>query len=333
MIEPSVAARPERTNAETEVSDELMGVILAAGKGTRMRPFSEHWPKPILPVLDKPLMAYQLEMMAALGIRRVVVVIGHLGHEVVRALGDGSRYGVTIDYVEQEEMLGIAHAVSRLEAHVDRPFFLFLGDIFFVTENLDAMVERFRQGRLGGVLACKREPNLEAIKRNFVVLTGDDGAVQRVIEKPRHPRTDLKGCGIYLFDLSFFDAVRRTPRTAMRNEYEITDSIQIFLDDGYRVEAAEVVVADMNVSYPADLLQLNLQLLAQSGQSGFRGQDVAVGRGSELERCVVMDGARIGDGCRLSDCLLFPGAQVAAGRVRQRAIFTADAEIRCGGEE
>ena len=68
------------------MTDELMGVILAAGKGTRMRPFSEHWPKPILPVLGKPLMAYQLEMMAAMGIRRVVVVIGHLGHEVVRAL-------------------------------------------------------------------------------------------------------------------------------------------------------------------------------------------------------------------------------------------------------
>ena len=124
----------------------------------------------------------------------------------------------------QEEMLGIAHAVSRLEAHVDRPFFLFLGDIFFATENLASMVERFLDGRgIGGVLACKREPNLEAIKRNFVVLLGPDGFVTRVIEKPRHPRTDLKGCGIYLFDLSFFDAVRRTPRTAMRNEYEVTD--------------------------------------------------------------------------------------------------------------
>jgi NDP-sugar pyrophosphorylase family protein len=71
-----------------------MGVILAAGKGTRMRPFSEHWPKPILPVLGKPLMAYQLEMMAAASASAdVVVVIGHLGHEVVRALGDGSRSG------------------------------------------------------------------------------------------------------------------------------------------------------------------------------------------------------------------------------------------------
>lgn len=310
-----------------------MGVILAAGKGTRMRPFSEHWPKPVLPVLGKPLMAYQLEMMAGLGIRKVVVVIGHLGHEVVRALGDGSRWGVSIRYVEQEEMLGIAHAVSRLESHVDRPFFLFLGDIFFVTENLRHMLDRFRAGNLGGVLACKREPNLEAIKRNFVVHTDGAGVVHRVVEKPRFPRTDLKGCGIYLFDQSFFDAVRRTPRTAMRNEYEITDSIQIFLDDGYKVEAAEVVKADMNVSYPADLLDLNLLLLQQSGKDGWAAPDVKLGKGSTLARSVAMAGAEVGDGCALTECLLFPGAKVPAGRVRQRSIFTADAEIRCAPEE
>lgn len=313
--------------------DELMGVILAAGKGTRMRPFSEHWPKPILPVLGKPLMAYQLEMLAALGVRRVVVVIGHLGHEVVRALGDGSAWGVQIQYVEQEEMLGIAHAVSRLEAHVDRPFFLFLGDIFFVTENLGGMVERFHKGELGGVLACKRESDLEAIKRNFVVLTDAAGVVHRVIEKPRHPRTDLKGCGIYLFDQAFFDAVRRTPRTAMRNEYEITDSIQIFLDDGYKVEAAEVVVADMNVSYPADLLDLNLRLLQQSGKAEWIAPDAKVTRGSRLERSVVMAGAAVGAGCELTECLLFPGATVPAGRVRRRSIFTEHAEIRCAPDE
>lgn len=306
-----------------------MGVILAAGKGTRMRPFSEKWPKPILPVLGVPLMAWQLQMMQGLGVRRVVVVIGHLGHEVVRALGDGSRYGVEITYVEQEETLGIAHAVSRLEAHVDRPFFLFLGDIYFATENLGSMVERFRAGGLGGVLACRREPNLEAIKRNFVVLTDAHGVVQRVIEKPRHPRTDLKGCGIYLFDQSFFDAVRRTPRTAMRNEYEITDSIQIFLDDGYKVEAAEVVRADMNVSYPADLLELNLLLLEQRGEARFVQPSAVIDATADLQHVVVMAGAEVGRGARLSQCLLFPGAKVAAGKVAHRTIFTPDAEIRC----
>jgi len=309
---------------------ELMGVILAAGKGTRMRPFSERYPKPILPVLGKPLMAYQLDMLAGLGVRRVVVVIGHLGHEVVRELGDGSRWGVEIRYVEQDETLGIAHAVSRLEPHVDRPFFLFLGDIFFETGDLASMAERLTAGReVKGVLACKRESDLEAIKRNFVVLTGADDRVERVIEKPRHPRTDLKGCGIYLFDLAFFDAVRRTPRTAMRNEYEITDSIQIFIDDGYRVEAADVVKADMNVSYPADLLQLNLLLLARTNQPNLVQAGAQVAASAQLSRCVVLAGATVGDSARLQDCLLFPDAVVPAGRERRRTIYTADTEIRC----
>jgi dTDP-glucose pyrophosphorylase len=310
-------------------SSDLMGVILAAGKGTRMRPFSEHWPKPILPVLDKPLMAYQIEMLAAIGVRKLVVVIGHLGHEVVRALGDGERFGVHIDYVEQEETLGIAHAVSRLEPHVDRPFFLFLGDIFFETQNLAGMAETLTGGHgIDGVLACKREPDRDAIKRNFVVLLGANGFVQRVIEKPRHPRTDLKGCGIYLFDLAFFDAVRRTPRTAMRNEYEITDSIQMFIDDGYRVAAAEVVKSDMNVSYPADLLQLNLHVLAGRGLQRFVAAGAKVAANAVLDRVVVMDGAEVGEGARLRECLLFPGARVAAGRAAERLIFTPDGEIK-----
>ncbi len=207
----------------------FQGVILAAGKGTRMRPFSEHYPKPVLPLGGKPLIAHQIEQMAALGVRDIVIVIGHLGHEVVRTLGDGGQWGVKISYVEQEETLGIAHAVGRLERHVDRPFFLFLGDIWFETENLESMVERMRDGapdRADAVLAVKREPDPEAMRRNFAVLTeGNRSArVIRVVEKPRHAKTDLKGCGIYLFDQSFFDSVRRTPRTALRDEYEITSA-------------------------------------------------------------------------------------------------------------
>ncbi|GAB4143863.1 MAG: hypothetical protein Fur0037_11620 [Planctomycetota bacterium] len=310
---------------------DLMGVILAAGKGTRMRPFSEHWPKPILPVLGKPLMAHQVEILAGLGVRAIVVVIGHLGHEVVRALGDGSDYGVEIRYVEQEETLGIAHAVSRLEPHVDRPFFLFLGDIYFATEDLADMKRRLLGGRgVAGVLACKREPDLDAIKRNFVVHEGPDGAVTRVIEKPRHPRTDLKGCGIYLFEPSFFDAVRRTPRTALRNEYEITDSIQIFIEDGYRVEAARVVKDDMNVSYPGDLLELNLRLLDEQGLANLVQAGADVAEDAALRRCVVMRGAKIGPSARLEDSLVFPGAEVAPGRVARGLIVTPENEIAGG---
>ena len=114
-------------------------------------------------------MGHQLEALRDIGVRDIVVVIGHLGFEVVRALGDGSNYGVRIRYVEQGATLGIAHAVSRLEQKIDRPFYLFLGDIFFEMAKLGALAEAVTPGKCDGALAVKREPDAEQIKRNFVV--------------------------------------------------------------------------------------------------------------------------------------------------------------------
>ncbi len=312
-----------------------MGVILAAGKGTRMQPFSDRYPKPILPIAGKPLVGYQLEALRDVGVRDVVVVIGHLGFEVVRALGDGSAFGVNIRYVEQGATLGIAHAVSRLERHVDRPFFLFLGDIFFETTGLDAMAQALEPGACDGALAVKSEADRDAIRRNFVVLIGEDGLVHRVIEKPRHPRTNLKGCGLYLFDVSFFDAVRRTPRTAMRDEYEITDAIQIFIDDGYRVRALEVVRDDLNLTYAHDLLALNLHVLRTgNGGAGAKdgswiGRDVKIAKGAVLERSILMDGAEIASPIRLRDSLVFPGEVVRRNGDMDRIIVAGGQEIDC----
>lgn len=315
-------------------ASDLMGVILAAGKGTRMLPFSERYPKPILPIGGKPLLVHQVEAIRDLGIRDVVVVIGHLGYEIVRELGDGSEFGVRLHYAEQQETLGIAHALGRLERLVDRPFLLFLGDIFFETENLSEMVERLGNGgrdETAAVLAVKREPDRQAIQRNFVVHVDEkDGHVWRVIEKPRHPRTDLKGCGLYAFDHAFFDAVRRTPRSAMRDEYEITDAIQIFIDDGWRVEAAEVVKDDLNLSFPCDLLALNLHYLETRGLPRIIGTGVELAEGCRIENSVVMDGVTIDRPIEVRDALIFPGTRVdGQGHVR-RMILTPTDRVHCG---
>ncbi len=314
--------------------EDLLGIILAAGKGTRMLPFSESWPKPLLPIGGKPLLLHQIEAMRELGIREILIVIGHLGFEIVRNLGDGSIHGVSLKYVEQEETLGIAHAVGRLERHVDRPFLLFLGDIFFETRNLGRMIEKMGNGAKGdtaGVLAVKKEEDPLAIMRNFVVHLADDGSVRRVVEKPRHPRTNLKGCGLYLFDTAFFDAVRRTPRTAMRDEYEITDAIQIFIDDGWRVEAAEVVEEDLNLSFPGDLLDLNLHFLESHGKDRILGNGVKIAEGAEVLRSVVMDGAVIENPVMMKECLVFPGTIVSrTGKIR-RMILTPEQEVPCSG--
>ena len=196
---------------------DFVGVILAAGRGTRMFPFTTRWPKPILPILGKPLLQHQIEMMKSVGIEQVFIVIGHLGYEIVRALSKVD-LGVKIEYIEQTEALGIAHAVGRLEGKIQKPFLLTLGDIFFVSSALPTLFDLFDKNGTRAVLASKREDRPEQIRRNFAIVTGTDGVVQRVIEKPSYVQAKYMGCGIYLFGLEIFDAVRRTPRTAMRDE-------------------------------------------------------------------------------------------------------------------
>jgi len=309
---------------------EVQGVILAAGKGTRIQPFSDHFPKPLLPILDRPLLVWQIEAMRDLGIVDIVVVIGHLGHHVVQALGDGSKLGVSLSYVEQEHTLGIAHAVGQLERIVQRPFLLFLGDIFFETNNLGSMLEMFESDEVQGVLACKEEPDPDAIRRNFTVDLDERGFVQRVIEKPRHPRTKLKGCGLYLFDPAIFDAIRRTPRTALRDEYELTDSIQILIEYGYGVVPATVVERDLNLSEPRDLLQLNLHAMRRAGHETYVAPSAEVERGVELVNSVIMSGARIPSGSKLERCMVLPGETIRAGE-HEATIFTAGLEVHCEG--
>lgn len=305
---------------------DLLGVILAAGKGTRIAPFSTYYPKPILPILGKPLLQHQIDRLRDLGVRRIIVVIGHLGYEIVRALGDGSASGVEITYVDQGPTLGIAHALGKLEDLVDRPFLLFLGDIFFVHDDLSAM-KRLLHGDVRGVLAVKEETSPEAIRRNFVVIEDGRGYVTRVVEKPRHPRTRVKGCGLYLFDPVFFDAVRRTPRSAMRDEYEITDAIQIFIDDGYGVKAARVVRDDLNLSFPRDLLDINLLLLP--GGTNHLGDGVRVHPGARIEHSVLLAGAQVTSPVTLRDCLVFPGVTVESAHDLERRILTREHTIDC----
>jgi len=311
-------------------SEAFLGVILAAGKGRRIQPFSDATPKPLLPILDRPLVVWQIEAMKALGITEIVVVIGHLGHQIVQGLGDGRAFGVRLRYVEQEQVLGIAHAVSRLEPYVDRPFLLFLGDIFFETQGLSDMLELFRGDGVDAVLAVKVEDDPEALRRNFTVELDERGFVRRVVEKPRHPRTNLKGCGLYLFDTAIFDAVRRTPRTALRDEYELTDAIQIFIEYGYGVKSAPVVQRDLNVSEPKDLLDLNLHVMRRSGLERYVAEDARVAAGSTVEESVVMRGSEVEPGATLRRCLVLPGQRVRAGLHVDR-IFAGGEEISCRG--
>lgn len=301
---------------------ELAGVILAAGKGSRMFPFSEDHPKPLLPVCNQSLIEYQISMMKNIGIEKIFILIGTYGFKIAGALGDGDRLGVKIQYIEQGQALGIAHALGRLESYLTTPFLLFLGDIFFVTSKLGKLKEDFFSRQLHGVLATKIETNTEAIRRNFAVVEDDSGLVKRVIEKPRYVVNNIKGCGIYLFDLHIFDAIRRTPRTAMRDEYELTDAIQILIDDHYRVAASDVIEDDMNLTFPEDLLKINLYELHRRGLKNISGKNVESPSGTVLRDSIVGNNVKIEHSIEISSSLIFDNSIIKSREKLHRVIAT-----------
>ena len=297
------------------------GVILAAGHGSRMGPFGTQLPKPIVPICNRPLLAYQLDYMREAGIHDVFIVIGHLGHRITQTLGDGSQFGVHIEYIEQHQRLGIAHAVGQLEGYLDRPFLLMLGDIFFEIDGIQRMMEQVEGKGAAAVLAVKEEDDIDAVKRNFSVLLRDDQTVKRVIEKPRHVPNMLKGCGLYLFDLPIFDAIRRTPRTAMRDEYELTDSIQILIDYEYPVRVAPVVTWDINLTYTHDLIRCSLHQLHKLGVSSIVGEGCHIVDGVELRNTVVGDRVTIRNPVTLERCVVLSGVTLDDGRDHQDAVL------------
>ncbi len=311
---------------------DIVGVILAGGQGVRMTPLSHRVPKPLLPVCNKRLIVYHLEAMRAVGIVRVFIVVGHLGELIRDAIGPGHDLGLEITYVQQESRLGIAHALGLLEPHIRSPFLLFLADIFFRPSGLERLVSESRAARRGSHLVVRRD-NFEALRKNFAVLIeAPTRRVTRVIEKPQSdPGPDrLKGCGLYLLDLPIFAAIRRTPRSTVRNEYEITDAIQILIDSGERVETAEVVEEDVNISTPADLLRCNLEELDRLGVANLIGPEAVIAPTAHLRRCIIGAGARIGGKVNLEDCLVFPSVTIGdPQRPLRNHIVTAEVYIDC----
>jgi dTDP-glucose pyrophosphorylase len=306
-------------------------VILSAGKGSRIDPFHVHFPKAMLPICNRPILEHQLDQMRSIGIEDVLVVVGHLKEAIQAHLGDGSAFGVRIRYVEQQQTLGIAHAVMQLEKHVDRAFLLYLGDILYVPRRLESMIEIAARTGAVAVLAAKRESDRAAIHKNFLIDADEDGRVTRVVEKPRWLVNDLKGCGIYYFQPEFFDAVRLTPRTALRDEYEITHSIQISIDLGHDVRVAPVVEWDLNITFAGDILAGNRYWLGRLGLENLVAPDAEVHPEARLSGVVVGPRAKIARPIALEDVVVLADALVASDQDLAGCVCFREQIVRCRG--
>jgi glucose-1-phosphate thymidylyltransferase len=306
---------------------EPVGVILAAGRGRRLGSLGEIYVKALLPVANEPVIAHQLRLLHRLGVRRVLVIVGHHGADLTAAIGDGSRYGLDISYIPQPAPLGSAHALASVRSQVRSPFLLTLGDYYFVPTDPSRMIRRLGRGE--SAVATKRETLPVLVREACAVYSGPDARVLDIVEKPSDPHTDVKGCGFYALQPEFFDAVSRTPRTALRDEYELTVSLELFVQAGQALFSEEIIEWDSNITRPQDVLDCNLEWLERHRLGALVSADAFVDPATTMERAVIGNGARVLGRNTLNGVVVFAGTEVADCGPVERTLLTPSARIHC----
>lgn len=205
----------------------MKGVVLAGGLGTRFHPVTRVVNKHLLDVFDEPMVFYPIRSLVSAGIRDIAVVTGVGIEQFQKLLGDGSEFGVSIQYAEQEGELGIAHALDCVRPLVEgSPVVVVLGDNIY-QQSLTPFVERFRAQGEGARLLLKEVAPADA--RRFGVAEVIDGRIRRIVEKPDDPVGNLVVTGCYMYDSEIFDIISTLTPSA-RGEYEITDVNNAYVD-------------------------------------------------------------------------------------------------------
>ena len=275
----------------------MKGLILSGGRGTRLRPITFTSAKQLVPVANKPILFYGIEALAASGILEIGIVVGDTRQEIRDAVGDGSRFGVSVTYIEQEAPLGLAHAVLVSEPFLGtEPFCMYLGDNL-IREKLAPLVARFREEKPNSQILLARVPN----PSQFGVAELRDGIVVRLVEKPKEPIGDLALVGVYMFGPQVFESVNRI-KPSFRNELEITDAIQDLIDRGLTVRPHIVDGWWKDTGKLEDMLEANRLILdtlerriegSIDGESRIEGK-VVIETGAVVERSVIRGPAIIG---------------------------------------
>jgi glucose-1-phosphate thymidylyltransferase len=287
----------------------MKGLILSGGKGTRLRPLTYTRAKQLVPIANKPVLFYGVESIVCAGIREIGVVVGDTREEIQAALGDGSRFGARITYIEQDAPRGLAHAVLISEPFLrGEPFVMYLGDNV-IADGITTLVAEYRKLGCNSQILLAKVPNPE----QFGVAELENGRVIRLTEKPRQPRSDLALVGVYMFDDSIWDAVKAI-RPSSRNELEITDAIQWLVDHGRSVHPHLVSGWWKDTGKIEDMLEANRIILDTFDARGLETIDsgsrvegkVVIEPGARLTRCTIRGPAIIGEGADVRDAFVGP---------------------------
>lgn len=295
----------------------MKALILSGGKGTRLRPLTYTGAKQLVPVANKPILWYGIELIVAAGITDIGIVISpETGEEVKAKTGNGDRFGAQITYILQDKPAGLAHAVKISKPFLgDSPFIMYLGDNL-IESQLHPFLETFKENQLDALIMLREVGNPSA----FGVATVDEkGRVLQLVEKPKVPPSNLAMVGIYFFAPTIHDAIDQI-QPSPRGELEITDAIQQLINQQKKVEASNLEGWWLDTGKKDDLLSAN-QIILDSrlvastelkvdATSQIIGR-VQIGKGSEIINSTVRGPVIIGENCRIENCFIGPYSSIA----------------------
>ena len=236
----------------------MKGVILHGGHGTRLRPLTHTGPKQLLPIANKPMSEYCLEALKNTGISEIAIIIGGIAaNKVQEYYGDGKNFGVNITYVNQEEPRGIAHAINLCKDFVDdEKFIVFLGDNI-IKKDISDYAREFEKSEFDAcILLCE----VDNPSQFGIAELNSDGSIKKIMEKPKEPPTNLAVTGIYFLTPKIFDIISRL-KPSWRNELEITDALQMLLEEGNKIGYYTITDYWKDTGTPNDIIHANKVIL------------------------------------------------------------------------
>jgi glucose-1-phosphate thymidylyltransferase len=301
---------------------DLKGLILSGGAGTRLRPITHTSAKQLVPVANKPVLFYGIEALVEAGVSEIGIIIApETGDEIRETAGDGSAFGTKITYILQDRPAGLAHAVLTAEEFIGGSHFvMYLGDNL-LRDGLRGLVSTFREADPDALILLT--PVDDPQSYGVAELDGDGGIV-RLIEKPKDPPSNLALVGVYLFGPAIFDAARAL-EPSWRGELEITEAIQGLIDDGHRVQSEIVTGWWKDTGQLADMLEAN-RLVLEEIETELDGE---IDAASRVEgRVVLSEGARISGSVVRGPAVIGPGACVEDSFIGPYTSIGADVHVR-----
>lgn len=274
----------------------MKALIAAGGHGTRLRPITYTLNKHLIPIANKPMIFYALEKIAETDIKEVGIILNPGDTIFPKAVGDGSKWGLKITYIEQiGGPLGLAHVVKMAEPFLKKdPFVFYLGDNIILS-SISGFVEKFKKEKLNCLLALSKVKDPE----RFGVPEIKDGKILKVEEKPEHPKSDFAVTGIYLYDHNIFDVVKGLKPSA-RGELEISDAHTGLIEKGLNVGYSEITGWWKDTGKPYDLLDGNQLVLSK--------MESKISPTAKIEPGVVLQGnVSIGDNSEIRGKTLIRG--------------------------